>query len=104
MWGLDWDAGADKARAGVGGMESKWAEKTKGHRVIAMPLCLADLAPPAFTAPCRNQINELASLKGKRRASRVSSENSGIAAAGSTSAPRLCPRSYNSVSGGISSL
>src|SRR5215207_265265 len=32
--------------------------KTKGHRVIAMPPCSIGLAPPAFTAPCRNQTNE----------------------------------------------
>jgi len=34
------------------------AGKTKGHRVIAMPLCSTGLAPPAFTAPCRNQTSE----------------------------------------------
>ena len=32
--------------------------KTKGHRGIAMPLCSTDLAPPAFTAPCRNQTGD----------------------------------------------
>jgi hypothetical protein len=36
--------------------------------VIAMPFCLVGLAPPAFTAPCRNQTNEPAALKGKRYA------------------------------------
>jgi hypothetical protein len=49
--------------------------QTKGHRVIAIPLCPADLAPPAFTAPCRNQINEPASRKGKWHAYPIYSEN-----------------------------
>src|SRR6185295_13960780 len=40
--------------------------KTKGHRVIAMPPCSTGLAPPAFTAPCRNQTSEPAPIKGKR--------------------------------------
>jgi hypothetical protein len=34
------------------------AGKTKGHRVIAMPPCSTGLAPPAFTAPCRNQTSD----------------------------------------------
>src|SRR5919201_1429449 len=34
------------------------AYKTKGHRVIAMPFCSTGLAPPAFTAPCRNQTGD----------------------------------------------
>src|SRR3954471_20976067 len=48
--------------------EKRPAGKTKGHRVIAMPLCLTDLAPPAFTALCRNQISEPDRVQGKRRA------------------------------------
>ena len=61
-----------------------------------MPLCLTDLAPPAFTAPCRNQISEPASLKGKRCASRISSRNPGISALGRRAMCRLCARSYSS--------
>src|SRR5947209_7628567 len=38
--------------------EILWPYKAKRHRVIAMPSCLTDLAPPAFTAPCRNQIGD----------------------------------------------
>src|SRR5262245_38890833 len=49
--------------------------KTKGHRVIAMPLCLTDLAPPAFTAPCRNQINERCHLLSQGTYRLFSSEN-----------------------------
>src|SRR5262249_16686764 len=48
--------------------------KTKGHRVIAMPLCLADPAPPAFTAPCRNQISDFGACKGKRCTRRICGE------------------------------
>ncbi len=39
------------------------ARKTKGHRVIAVPPCSTDLAPPAFTAPCRNQTSDLSLLR-----------------------------------------
>jgi hypothetical protein len=37
--------------------------KTKGHRIIAVPFCLTGLAPPAFTAPCRNQTSDLPLLE-----------------------------------------
>src|SRR3954462_5747825 len=50
------------------------AYKTKGHRVIAMPLCSTGLAPPAFTAPCRNQTSDCAPLRGKRCARRFFEE------------------------------
>ena len=49
--------------------------KTKGHRVIAMPPCSTGLAPPAFTAPCRNQTSEPVPLKGKRHARLFCFEN-----------------------------
>ena len=42
--------------------------KTKGHRVIAMPPCSTGLAPPAFTAPCRNQTSERTGLNRKGHA------------------------------------
>jgi hypothetical protein len=47
-----------------------------------MPLSLVDLAPPAFTAPCRNQINEPDTLKGKRYAARFIPETGRIGVAG----------------------
>jgi hypothetical protein len=34
--------------------------KTKGHRVIAMPLCPLVWLPQQFTAPCRNQTGDSA--------------------------------------------
>ena len=39
-------------------MPTKREYKTKGHRGIAMPSCSIGLAPPAFTAPCRNQTDD----------------------------------------------
>jgi hypothetical protein len=53
-----------KARWDAGGGKS-YQYKTKGHRVIAMPLCLTGLAPPAFTAPCRNQTSDLPLLRAR---------------------------------------
>ena len=47
------------------------SQKTKGHRVIAVPLCSTGLAPPAFTAPCRNQTGDSQSDNGKQCARRV---------------------------------
>jgi hypothetical protein len=41
-----------------GTARTEGAVQTKGHRVIAMPLCSTGLAPPAFTAPCRNQTGD----------------------------------------------
>jgi hypothetical protein len=54
-------------RGGVAGhCAASCAQKTKGHRVIAMPPCSTGLAPPAFTAPCRNQTSDCIPLQGKR--------------------------------------
>src|SRR5436190_24127339 len=39
--------------------------QTKGHRIDAVPPCSTDLAPPAFTAPCRNQIGACTPPKGQ---------------------------------------
>src|SRR5262245_65155441 len=76
--------------------------KTKGHRVIAMPPCSTDLAPPAFTAPCRNQISDCAPPNRKRRARVNSLENREIPHIGSRERPQIscvflqiCPRRLN---------
>ena len=73
--------------------------KTKGHRVIAMPLCSTGLAPPAFTAPCRNQTSDGARRRGKRRACVISSEKAKIGAGGRSGGSRLCHASYRFVVG-----
>ena len=59
------DAGAEIGRA-YG--KRVWREKTKGPRVIAVPFCLTGLAPPAFTAPCRNQTGDCAGTNRKAHA------------------------------------
>ena len=63
--------------------------KTKGHRVIAMPLCSTDLAPPAFTAPCRNQISDCAHSIRNGRARSISSKNGETAHMGSRERPQI---------------
>src|SRR5262249_57998269 len=70
--------------------------KTKGHRVIAMPPCSAGLAPPAFTAPCRNQTSDCARLRGKRRACAFSAKNIDNAHRRVRIVVRLCHRDYKS--------
>src|SRR6185295_1810627 len=78
---------ADRARG------SLWREilpvQTKGHRVIAMPLCSTDLAPPAFTAPCRNQISDCAHSVRNGRARSISSKNGETAHMGSRERPQI---------------
>src|SRR5215510_14370025 len=63
--------------------------KTKGHRVIAMPPCFTGLAPPAFTAPCRNQTSDCAAYRGKGRARLIPSENGEISRAPFTQRPQI---------------
>ena len=42
--------------------------KQKGTAIIAVPPCSIGLAPPAFTAPCRNQTDERTQSNRKVRA------------------------------------
>jgi hypothetical protein len=45
-------------------------EKQKGITLLRCPLASANLAPPAFTAPCRNQVSDFDHRKGNERTSR----------------------------------
>ncbi len=56
-----------KPEATYGHISRTLPYKTKGHRNYAVPLASIGLAPPAFTAPCRNQTDD-ALPRGKRRA------------------------------------
>jgi hypothetical protein len=74
-----------------------WAVQTKGHRVITMPLRLVDLAPPAFTAPCRNQIGELWRSQSQRVYRDVSKEIGRFGVHIECGGNEFCQRPYRSV-------
>src|SRR5262249_36610738 len=70
------------------------AYKTKGHRVIAMPLCLTDLAPPAFTAPCRNQTSDCRTMKRQATCPVLFLEKRADCAIRRRNRRQVCRRSY----------
>src|SRR4029077_19931642 len=73
-----------------------YAVQTKGHRVIAMPPCSTGLAPPAFTAPCRNQTSERTQHFAKAVPDRFVGKCAGSGVSTPRKTRRLCQRSYGS--------